>query len=164
MILNIIITLVIVALSALVINAFEDNSNSNNDSSISITQYSNVPIIAFEVDGKTRQFIIDTGASYSMIDSTALKDLSYNAKGNANTIYGINGDKIDVNEVSIKLNYKLFSTNELFYNMDISEALKTFNEENDTEVIGFIGGSFLQNHNCTVCYATNKLTWCKILY
>ena len=161
MIVNIIITLVIVVLIALIINGFEDYSN-NKDNSISLVLENNIPIIGFDIDGVRKEFLVDTGATYSVINEKDLISIPHTSKVSDTTISGIDNIIKDTNDASIRLSYDEFTAVEVFKSLDIDATINDFNEKNGTNVVGIIGGAFLMKYKCIISYHTNTLTWCKV--
>ena len=79
-----------------------------------------LPIITLYNNNRRFNFMLDTGATMSLIDENVLSNLDYEESEESGTIFGLEGNKVAVNYVKAKLNYKDRDYEEEFQVMDMS--------------------------------------------
>lgn len=151
MVIKIILTVLIVLLAAFVVNAFEDYSKRKNRLSIKESiDLTGLPIITFNQGDKKYNFILDTGANVSVINSRLLKDLEYSKVEDTSTIYGHNGEIIPTYDVEIPLTYKENTYSTIFRVLDLDEAIENLKAEHGVKFDGFLGNLFMQQYGYTI--------------
>lgn len=151
-VLEVLIMLVAVFVIATIINGIEDYHTRNSLVRLSFTDNMgrlNLPIVSLTNNGQSFNFLIDTGATLSVIDSNALDKLNYtkvNVTGNA---YGVDGNIIPVEYARIELNHDKVQFVDEFQIMRV-DAFDNIKESDNIEIIGILGSTFLKRYNFTV--------------
>lgn len=109
-----------------------------------------LPIITFLVGDKKCNFILDTGASYSLIDSTVLGTIEHERLNIEGTVYGINGKEQDAGFAKIVLKYKGVNYSDEFQIVDLSSAFTMLKEEHGVNLHGMLGSSFFQKYKYVI--------------
>lgn len=122
------------------------------------------PIITFENNGKLWNFLLDTGSSNSIIDSTIMDELSYKPiKGLSSKVFGIDGKDTSCSFCNISLGYKDKSYESRFMVKDMSAPFKKIKEVFGVNLHGFLGSDFFRqyqyviNFDELVAYSKGKL-------
>lgn len=104
-----------------------------------------LPIVSFTQNGKHFKFLIDSGASISVLNSTSLSELECIELGEQQKIYGIDGNNVDVSLVGIKLYSQNHKFVEIFQVCDVP-GLDNIKRDDGIEVAGILGNSFLKRY------------------
>lgn len=102
-----------------------------------------LPIVTFTQGDNELNFILDSGANYSIIDSNALKPLEYEKIKSTTNLTSISGNTESVSMVDMKFNYKEMQFSDKF---QIIDTVKSFNKiENmyNIKVHGLLGNNFM---------------------
>lgn len=153
-ILEVAIIFVVVCVLAVIINGIEDYHKTNSLTRLSFADTMGrlkLPIVSLINNGQTFKFLIDTGATLSVIDSNVLDKLDYSKldiKGNA---YGIDGNIVNVDYVAMTLSHGDTKFVEQFQVMRL-DAFDNLRETDNIDLAGILGGAFLKRHNFVVDY------------
>ena len=153
-ILEVLIMFVVVFVIATIINGIEDYHRTNSLTRLSFADTMGrlkLPIVSLTNNGQTFKFLIDTGATLSVIDSNILDKLDYSKldiKGNA---YGIDGNIVNVDYVAITLSHGDTKFVEQSQVMRL-DAFDNLRETDNIDLAGILGGSFLKRYNFVVDY------------
>lgn len=146
-ILKIIFVLVLVGVAALVAKIVEDvRNNTNHISFREAMDLVELPIITFYNSGKKFNFLLDTGATISVIDSNALSNFTHEKVKASGTLYGIEGNQVDVSYVKASLEYKGKTYDEEFQVVDMSPAFSKLKSESGINLSGILGNSFFKKY------------------
>lgn len=111
-----------------------------------------LPIVTFRQGENKLNFILDTGAVSSLIDSRILGKLQYTEiKGNS-TGYGIDGKVHDMNRVGIVLTYKDKNYPDVFRALDMSASFDAFKRDYGVTVHGLLSSSFFERYKYVLNY------------
>lgn len=105
-----------------------------------------LPIITLYNNNRRFNFMLDTGATMSLIDENVLSNLDYEESEESGTIFGLEGNKVAVNYVKAKLNYKDRDYEEEFQVMDMSAPFNHIKSENGVTLSGILGNSFFTKY------------------
>lgn len=105
-----------------------------------------LPIITLYNNGKRFNFLLDTGASLSVIDSNILNKLQYSKVNMVGTVFGMEGNKIDVEYIGAELTYKNKIYYENFQVVDMSAPFKEIKSESGVTLSGILGNSFFTKY------------------
>ena len=153
-ILEVAIIFVVVCVLAVIINGIEDYHRTNSLIRLSFADTMGrlkLPIVSLTNNGQTFKFLIDTGATLSVIDSNILDKLNYSKldiKGNA---YGIDGNIVNVDYVAMTLSHGDTKFVEQFQVMRL-DAFDNLRETDNIDLAGILGGTFLERYNFVVDY------------
>lgn len=140
--------LLVVVLLAIVFNGIEENKNKEK-SKMSFMESMNltgIPIVTFFVGEKKLNFILDTGANYSVINSSILSKISYSNTNLETNVSGMEGNSQKVGFVNITLTYKDKAFKEDFQVIDMDAAFNRLKQEDGVNVCGILGSEFFKAH------------------
>lgn len=150
MILKIVLALIIVTFIAVLINGVEDYNSHNRANKLSFKgsiDSLTIPIVTLFNNGKAFNFVVDTGANYSVINAEYLKLFDAKIiKGITGKVYGIDGNLQDVYYARIQLSQHTDNFVEEFQIFDIQSMCDNLKEENGVEIVGILGSSFFQRY------------------
>ena len=156
------IALLIITFLAILINGIEDYNEKNRLNKESFANTSGemkFPIITFSNNNRLFNFLIDTGASYSVIDSAILDEFDYkvieDAKG---TTYGIDGNLVNVSYILANLKLGNNEFKEAFQVMRVP-AFDNLKEKNNIIIVGILGSVFLDRYNFMVDFSDYNLVY-----
>ena len=145
MILQIIITLITVAVVAFVVNAFED-ANENKISFKETLDLVGIPIVTFSIGEKKLHFVLDTGANKSIINKKIADKLGATAENGTSKVVGIEGKAQDCYYTTLNLNYKDTDYQEKFQVMDMTATFKEIKNTYGVTLHGILGSSFMEKY------------------
>lgn len=126
-----------------------------------------VPIITFKNNNKKYNFILDTGASESVIHSKILDELEYIKIDRESQLWGMEGNIQTTTYAEIPLYYWGVEFEEQFQIVDMSSSFIKIKEEFGVNVVGILGSSFFNKYNYIldfkrlVAYTRKKNKKCK---
>lgn len=110
-----------------------------------------IPIVSFHQNDKHFDFIIDTGATYSVINSNSLKDLIYIKLDEDGAIYGIEGDLKKTYLIGAALYIDECEFTEVFQIANVP-GIEAINNLYNINVIGILGSTFLTKYRFIIDY------------
>lgn len=153
MILQIVIIAVVVCVVATIINGVEDY---NKDKAMVEMSFKDtmgrlkLPIVTLSNNNQQFKFLIDTGSTYSLIDTIALDKLNHNEiTGIQGSAYGIDGEVIPIQYTRISLSYNNKEFIDEFQVMRIS-AFDNLRENDNIDLAGILGSAFLERYNFVI--------------
>lgn len=105
-----------------------------------------LPIITFYNNGKKFNFLLDTGASTSVMDSSVLPNLVYKEKEERGTLYGMEGNEIDTAFISVSLSYKDKEYEDTFHVVDMSAPFNKIKADYGVTLSGILGSLFFYKY------------------
>ena len=153
-ILEALIVLVAIFIIAIVINGIEDYHTRNSLVRLSFTDNMgrlNLPVVSLTNNGQSFNFLIDTGATLSVIDSNALDKLAYTKVETTGSAYGVDGNIIPVEYARIELNHENTKFVDEFQIMRVN-GFDNIKESDKIEIVGILGSTFLKRYNFTINY------------
>lgn len=104
-----------------------------------------LPIVTFKQGEIKLNFVLDTGANYSLIDKSIEETLKVeDAKGNS-TIVGLGGN-LRASMKVIKFQYKNREFTETFQVLDMTSTIKSIKEKKGATIHGILGNAFMQKY------------------
>ena len=105
-----------------------------------------LPVITFYNNGKKINFLLDTGANLSVIDSNILNQFKYEECSITGVVYGIEGNTQNIEYVTMDILYKSMDFNEQFQVMDMSAAFGNVKSESGVILHGILGNNFFKKY------------------
>ena len=105
-----------------------------------------LPVVTFLNNGRKLNFLLDTGASSSIIDSNTLGNLSFTELGKVGDVYGMEGNRLDVTFISMSLNYKGKTYDDEFQVMDMSTPFGNLKSDYGVNLHGILSSTFFQKY------------------
>lgn len=116
-----------------------------------------LPVITFTQGKNKLNFLFDTGATNSVIDSRLLEKLKYDkVEGATCDVYGMEGNVQSVNIVEIQLEKNMVYS-DLFQVVDMSSAFDSVKAETGVLISGILGGTFFQKYKYVLDYSEMKV-------
>ena len=107
----------------------------------------NLPVITFYQGSKKLNFLLDTGATGSIINESTLKDLTYNKLDTVGYFYSAEGKrKEDFPYIGMLIAYKKVAYYEEFQVVDLSAMVGNLKQESGVSIDGILGNSFFQKY------------------
>ena len=111
-----------------------------------------VPIVSFNHNGKTVNFIIDSGSTHSIINSSSLDVFDYAQLENTQgSVFGIDGNKISTDLVTVIINKNNKDFSDVFQVLPIP-GIDKLNKTEGIEVHGLLGSTFLKKYKFHIDY------------
>lgn len=152
-ILWIIITFLSIAIIAIIANAIEDYNSTLKFPIQSTLEAIGVPIITLYNNRKELNFLIDSGANLSLIDSNIIKEIKYKKLHSSGTMYGIGGNVVEVQHIHMKLYIENSVFKEDFQVTDLAPSFGKINETHGVKIHGILGNSFFSKYNGIIDYS-----------
>lgn len=105
-----------------------------------------LPVVTFYNEGKKFNFLLDTGATLSVIDSNILNNFPHEKKENTGVIFGMEGNKIDVSYINASLMYRDKIYEEEFQVVDMAAPFNEVKAESGVTLSGILGNSFFKKY------------------
>lgn len=151
MIINAIIILILAALAGYFGNKLPV-ANRSKVSFMEAYDLTGLPIVTFK-QGKIKcNFLLDTGATHSVIIPKATQVLEYTETDTKNSIYGMEGNSKEVCNIIINFSLKNKKYTEEFQVVDMSNAFDALKQDTGVTIHGIIGGSFFAKYGYVIDY------------
>lgn len=105
-----------------------------------------LPIITFYIGKNKYNFLLDTGASISIINKNIVKSLQCENNGESSVVFGMEGNPVEVECVDINLYYKDRSYVDTFQVVDLSVAFSNIKNNYGITLHGVVGSRFFQKY------------------
>lgn len=105
-----------------------------------------LPIVTFTNNGRKLNFLLDTGASKSVINSKDLDGLIYDKSNKLGDIYGMDGIRKDVQFINMSIEYKNKFYNEEFQAIDMSVPFSNLKSDFGVNLHGILSSAFFQKY------------------
>ena len=145
-----IIASIILILVGLYVYLFRNAINPNNKvismsfkESLDLTD---LPIVTFYNNGCRYNFILDTGANLSVINSAISDSLKHEKVNAVGSVFGMEGNPTSVNYIKAPLEYKGTTYEELFQVIDMSTPFGRIKEESGVLLHGILGNAFFTKY------------------
>ena len=148
MILEIIGVVILVLVIAFITNTIDDIRKRNN-SKISFKEAMDLvelPVVTFYNGDKKFNFLLDTGATISVIDSNILNNFPHEKIEATGVLWGMEGNKIDVSYIRASLLYKNKVYEEDFQVVDMAASFNEVKAESGVTLSGILGNSFFKRY------------------
>ena len=142
-------TLLFVVSAALIINKIEDYNKQKKRVDMSFREgllLTDLPIITFYNGGDKVNFLLDTGASESIIDSTVIKKLHYDSLDKKGTVFGMEGNVQETEYIKLSFDYKGHFYNDEFQVVDMTASFSRVKAETGVTLSGILGSKFFTKY------------------
>lgn len=115
-----------------------------------------VPVVSFRHNNETVNFIIDSGASHSIINYSSIDKFNYTLIEDTNgTVYGLDGNKIQTKIVSVEITKNGHVFNDLFQVLPVP-GIDKVNSTEGIEIHGLLGSEFLKKYQFLINFKSLK--------
>lgn len=125
----------------------------------SLLDFSHVPIIAGTLNGKKAYFMLDTGASISVLDTNQAKDYMFSIIGDSGVeITGIGSNRSESKEIGkslIKVGEKTLT--EEFIGKDLRDVVRAVSSGSGYNIVGIIGTNNIWRNNWVLDFKRGKI-------
>ena len=109
----------------------------------------NVPVITMKSNGKNINFLVDTGAEKSFIDSRILSSINCTEIPNwVGKVSGVNGVTVDTIFCDVELSFKEKTYNFRFQSFDFSKTTESIG--NGVVINGILGSDFFDTYDYVI--------------
>lgn len=108
-----------------------------------------LPIITFTCGKKKLNLLLDSGATCCIIDAKVLQSINkdnYTISQNKTECFGVEGNKISADLITLNISYSGLIFNEEFIINDMSKAFQEVKNESGVTLHGIIGSNFFVKH------------------
>lgn len=145
MIIEVIVILLLVVVAALVINGIESVSREDKISFKEAIDLTGLPIITFHINDRKLHFVLDTGASKSVLNAKIADKLGATKSGDSK-IVGLDGTTKDCSYTTLDLTYKDTIYREKFQVVDVTETFREVKKMFGVTLHGVLGSSFMEKY------------------
>ena len=105
-----------------------------------------LPIVTFMNNGKKLNFLLDTGASKSVIHSGALEGLTYKSINKSGDVYGMDGKRKEVSFINMSIEYRGKDYIEELQSIDMSVPFSNLKADFGVNLHGILSSTFFQKY------------------
>ena len=148
-VLKIVFVLLLAGIAAIVAHFVDSARKKVSHSSMSFRETMDLcelPIVTFMNNGKKLNFLLDTGASKSVIHSGALEGLTYKSINKSGDVYGMDGKRKDVSFINMSIEYRGKDYNEEFQSIDMSVPFSNLKADFGVNLHGILSSTFFQKY------------------
>lgn len=155
MVIKILLLLICVAIVAFIVDGLFNKKESEMSFGEAL-DLTGLPIVTFTQGEHKLNFLLDSGANKSAINSDHLKALRHTPTGEKCAVFGMEGNSVETYFTTIPFTYKNRSYTEEFQVVDLNSAINQVKTESGVNFIGIIGNSFLQKYKYALDFDENK--------
>ena len=111
-----------------------------------------LPIVTFKQGENKFNFVLDTGAFSSIIDSRVLDKLQYTELEGKSIGYGVDGGEHRMDRVGIVLTYKDKDYSDVFRVLDMSASFDALKRDYGVTVHGLLSSAFFERYKYVLNY------------
>ena len=148
-VLKIVFVLLLVGIAAIVAHFVDLTRKRGSSDRMSFMETMNLcelPIVTFMNNGKKLNFLLDTGASKSVIHSGALEGLTYKSINKSGDVYGMDGKRKDTSFINMSIGYRGKDYNEEFQSIDMSTPFSNLKDDFGVNLHGILSSTFFQKY------------------
>lgn len=109
-----------------------------------------MPIISFRNNGKTLNFLLDTGSTISHIDRSVINDLEFIKLKRKAVVTGLEGITTQNRSIKMDIEYKGKPYGEVFSVSDLSGPFDQIKKESGVNLHGILGTSFFNTYKYVI--------------
>lgn len=148
--------------SLLLFFACNQSDNSfEGDNKIDFIALDKVPVVEGRLNGRTAFFIIDSGASLSVLDENQKDNYEFSSYDGNIEAAGYSGVAVfkEVKNAQITIGGVDFTTD--FKSQDMSKIVQLIEQEDKVTVTGIIGSDIMKSNKFIIDYSTNSISLAK---
>ena len=111
-----------------------------------------LPIVTFINNGNKFNFLLDTGASKSVINAEIIQSMSFKETDISGNVYGLDGKKYETSYVKVLLNYRGKEYEEEFQVLDMSVPFGNLKNDYGINVHGILSSAFFEKYRYILNY------------
>ena len=143
-VLKLIVIIALVMLIAFLLNKHE-KEKVNVMSFREALELTELPIVAFKINGKNLHFLLDTGSNRSIINKKIAEKLEA-VKQDGVKAYGLEGKVVEGYNTILRFNYRDKYFEEGFQVLDMTEPFRNVKHDTGVTLHGILGNSFLEKY------------------
>jgi hypothetical protein len=120
---------------------------------------SKVPIIEGILNNKKAYFIVDSGASISILDINQSKEYSFDCLDLENTVVGFGGKSTYYTLSNVNVDLKLIPTITEFKGNDLKLLVKIIDKHSHVKIVGILGSDIFKKNGIQINYSTNSIKY-----
>lgn len=138
----------------------QDNSF-EGDGKVDFITVNKVPVVEGTLNGKTAFFIVDSGASLSVLDDNQSEHFNFSTSKSNIAAAGYGGVASFGNAYDVKLTIggKKFDTD--FKSQDLSKIVDLIRENDGVEISGIVGSDIMKNYHFIIDYSDLTISLAK---
>ena len=105
-----------------------------------------LPVITFYNESTKLNFLLDTGSNECVINSKIIDSLNYTKLDKKGSVFGMEGNSIDINYISIDFTYNNKSYSSSFQVVDMQDAFDRVKQESGVTIHGILGNLFFEKY------------------
>ena len=147
MIFEVVIILIIIVIAPIIINGVHDYNKKkvkmSFKESMNLTE---LPVITFYNKSTKLNFLLDTGSNECVINSKIIDSLNYTKLDKKGSVFGMEGNSIDIDYISIDFTYNNKSYSSSFQVVDMQDAFDRVKQESGVTIHGILGNLFFEKY------------------
>ena len=147
MIFEVVIILIIIVIAPIIINGVQDYNKKkvkmSFKESMNLTE---LPVITFYNKSTKLNFLLDTGSNECVINSKIIDSLNYTKLDKKGSVFGIEGNSIDIDYISIDFTYNNKSYSSSFQVVNMQDAFDRVKQESGVTIHGILGNLFFEKY------------------
>lgn len=147
MVFEFVVFLLIVIVVAIIANGVQNYDRNKVEmsfrESMNLTE---LPIVTFYNGSTKLNFLLDTGANLCVINSRIIDSLNYKKLDEKGSIFGMEGNSVDIDYISMDFTYNSKSYSSSFQVVDMQEAFDRIKQESGVTVHGILGSKFFEEY------------------
>lgn len=135
------------------------NNKPSTPNEVKFNTYNNIPVVQGTINGKKANFIIDSGASLTIVNNEFKDKYGFGESKLDLTIEGINGGSTQVLSGAYNCEIKLndIKINTVIVSQNISSLSRVFRTNNGIEINGIIGSDVFTTELVKIDYDTKTV-------
>ena len=147
MIFEVVIVLIIIVIAPIIINGVQNYNKKkvkmSFKESMNLTE---LPVITFYNESTKLNFLLDTGSNECVINSKIIDSLNYTKLDKKGSVFGMEGNSIDIDYISIDFTYNNKSYSSSFQVVDMQDAFDRVKQESGVTIHGILGNLFFEKY------------------
>lgn len=147
MVFEAIIILSIIVLVAFIINGVKEYNRDKVEMSFKESMnLVELPVVTFYNGNTKLNFMLDTGSNMCIINSKVIDSLTYKKLNEKGSIYGMEGNPVDIDYISMDFTYNNKAYSSTFQVVDMQEAFDRVKQESGVTIHGILGSKFFEEY------------------